>query len=68
MHARTVDLGGFTAIALMGTDVERIILGFRSIHELWGSLLDIGIALYLLERQVFVACIVPAVIASGELP
>lgn len=49
----------------MGTDVERIANGFREIHELWACPLDIGIAVYLLERQVGVACLVPTVIAIG---
>ncbi|KAL4786969.1 P-loop containing nucleoside triphosphate hydrolase protein [Aspergillus varians] len=62
VHARAVDLGETTAITLMGTDVERIVNGFRSIHELWASLVDIAIAVYLLERQVGVACVVPALI------
>ncbi|KAL6233931.1 hypothetical protein BDW75DRAFT_231562 [Aspergillus navahoensis] len=62
VHARAVDLGETTAITLMGTDVERIVSGFGSIHELWASLMEVGIAVYLLERQVGVACLVPAVI------
>ncbi|KAL4991624.1 P-loop containing nucleoside triphosphate hydrolase protein [Aspergillus falconensis] len=62
MHAREVDLGRTTAITLMGTDVERTISGLQSLHELWACLINIGIALYLLERQVGVACLVPAVI------
>ncbi|KAL4977122.1 hypothetical protein BDW66DRAFT_166044 [Aspergillus desertorum] len=62
VHARAVDLGETTAITLMGTDAERIVMGFRSIHELWASLLEVGIAVYLLKRQVGVACLVPAVI------
>jgi hypothetical protein len=49
----------------MGTDVERIASGFREVHELWGCPIDIGIAVYLLERQVGVACLVPSVIAIG---
>lgn len=52
-----------TAVTLMGTDIERIVVGFRSIHELWASILDIAIALWLLEQQVYAACIMPALIA-----
>jgi len=52
----------------MGTDVERIVYGFRFIHELWAAPIDICIAVYLLERQVFIACIVPAVILGGNSP
>ncbi|RDW93046.1 ABC transporter, integral membrane type 1 [Aspergillus mulundensis] len=62
VRVRAVDLGGTTAIALMGTDVERIVGGFRSLHELWASLVEVAVAIYLLERQVGVACLVPGVI------
>jgi len=64
MQVRAVDLGDITALTLMGTDTERIVDSFRSIHELWGSLLDIGIAVWLLERQVSAACVMPALIAA----
>ncbi|KAL4768016.1 P-loop containing nucleoside triphosphate hydrolase protein [Aspergillus nidulans var. acristatus] len=62
VRTKAADLGGNTAITLMGTDVERIASGFRLIHEMWASLIEIGVAIYLLERQVGVACIVPALI------
>ncbi|KAL4967241.1 P-loop containing nucleoside triphosphate hydrolase protein, partial [Aspergillus stella-maris] len=62
VNTRAVDLGDTTAITLMGTDVERIVNGFKFIHELWASLIDIVIAIYLLERQVGAACLTPAVI------
>ncbi|KAK0756022.1 hypothetical protein N5P37_011395 [Trichoderma harzianum] len=61
-RARSVDLGNITAIALMGTDVERITVAFRYIHEVWACCIDIAIAVYLLERQVGVACVMPVVI------
>ncbi|UKZ57189.1 hypothetical protein TrVGV298_011041 [Trichoderma virens] len=61
-RARSVDLGEITAITLMGTDVERITVAFRYIHEIWACCIDIVIAIYLLERQVGVACVMPVVI------
>ncbi|KAL8782676.1 MAG: hypothetical protein Q9213_005184 [Squamulea squamosa] len=51
----------------MGTDVERIVVSFRSIHEVWASLLDVGVATWLLGRQLSVACIVPAVIGTAAI-
>jgi len=51
----------------MGTDVDRIVLAFRSIHEVWGSLLEMIIAIYLLERQLGVACIMPGLLTLGKL-
>ncbi|PYH42243.1 multidrug resistance-associated protein [Aspergillus saccharolyticus JOP 1030-1] len=49
-------------ITLIGTDVERIISEWQEIHELWASPLEIGIAIYLLQRQLGVLCIVPVIV------
>jgi len=62
---RHVDLQDSAAITLMGTDVERIVVSFKAIHEVWASLLDVGVAVWLLERQLFVACVVPAIIGTS---
>ena len=63
IQARSVDLGEIDGVTLMGTDVERIVGSFRSIHELWCSFLDIAVAIYLLERQVGLACLIPGLTA-----
>lgn len=55
------------AITLHGTDVEVIVSSIKVIHETWASLLEVGVALWLLERQIFTACVVPAVICVGKL-
>lgn len=62
------DVKDTAAIILMGTDVERIVANLRNIHETWASILEVGVAIWLLERQVFVACIVPAIISLGNIP
>ncbi|KAH7359713.1 multidrug resistance-associated protein [Pyrenochaeta sp. MPI-SDFR-AT-0127] len=62
IKARTVDLGETTAIALMGTDVERIGFNFMQIHEAWASVIEIGVAIWLLEQQVFLACLAPVIV------
>ncbi|KAK2616711.1 hypothetical protein QQS21_000323 [Conoideocrella luteorostrata] len=62
VRARAVDLGEITAVTLMGTDVERIAIGFRYIHEIWACCIDVVIAAYLLGRQVGLTCIMPIVI------
>ncbi|KAJ5917233.1 ABC transporter integral membrane type 1 [Penicillium verhagenii] len=53
------------AVTLMGTDTTRIVSSMRSLHELWASLFSVVIAIWLLEMQVYVACVLPAVIAVG---
>ncbi|KAH8682050.1 ABC transporter [Xylariales sp. PMI_506] len=62
MNARTVDVEEITAVALMGTDVERIGQSFMAIHESWGSVIEIAIAIWLLEEQVSIACLAPVAI------
>ncbi|GLA52801.1 hypothetical protein AnigIFM63604_009680 [Aspergillus niger] len=52
-----------TAITLMGTDVERISTSLRDIHEIWASPIDIGLALWLLERQLAVSCLMPVILS-----
>ncbi|KAI0484872.1 putative multidrug resistance-associated protein [Xylariaceae sp. FL0804] len=62
VELRAIETGSITGLTLMGTDVDRIMVGFRSIHEVWASLLEVAIAIYLLERQLGVASIVPGFI------
>ena len=65
MQTRRVDLGDITAIAVMGTDVERIALSMEIFHEVWGSLLDIAVASWLLGLQLSLACLAPIVLVLG---
>jgi ATP-binding cassette, subfamily C (CFTR/MRP), member 1 len=67
MRVRTVDLGETTAVALMGTDIERIGQSFRSMHEAWAAPIEVGVGIWLLERQLSLACIAPVVIIFGTL-
>ncbi|RAH53760.1 hypothetical protein BO85DRAFT_428965, partial [Aspergillus piperis CBS 112811] len=62
---RSGNMGTDTAITLIGTDVERISTSLRDIHEIWASPIDIGLALWLLERQLAVSCIVPVILSLG---
>ncbi|EHK17094.1 uncharacterized protein TRIVIDRAFT_195099 [Trichoderma virens Gv29-8] len=59
LSIRAADEGDISAVALMGTDIERIASSMQLLHETWGSLIDIAIACWLLERQLFLACLAP---------
>lgn len=50
----------------MGTDVERIVSSLRNIHEIRASVLEVGVATWLVEREIWVSCIIPLVISSGN--
>lgn len=51
-------------VTLMSTDVESIVVACYAIHDIWGSFVELPIAIYLLYRQVGVPSLfilVPAV-------
>jgi ATP-binding cassette, subfamily C (CFTR/MRP), member 1 len=52
---------------LMSTDVERICTCLVNLHELWANLIEVGIAIYILEVEVGGACIATALLALGRL-
>lgn len=51
------------AVTLMSADVQRIMDGLRQFHDFWASTLQICIAVYLLQKQMGVACVVPIVMS-----
>lgn len=54
-----------TALTLVNTDVETAILGFQDLHEVWANVAQLGIAIWLLGRQISWACMGPVIIAIG---
>jgi len=49
------------ALTLMSTDVERVIRGFLTVHELWSGLIEVAIGSWLLQRQLGSAFLVPLI-------
>ncbi|RDW76399.1 putative ABC multidrug transporter [Aspergillus mulundensis] len=47
------------AVTLMSADIERIAQGWQTMHEIWANVAEIALAVFLLERQLGVACVVP---------
>lgn len=52
------------SVTLMSADVERIVNGLRTIHDIWANFIQIAIAAWLLEKQVGVATVAPLVVAA----
>jgi len=52
------------ALTLIGTDSETI-LGLMQLHELWSGMLDTGIGIYLIYRELGAACAMPVALAVG---
>lgn len=51
---------------LIQADVERIGFGMRNMHEAYASMLEIAVAIFLLERQLGIAVLAPLGIIIGE--
>ncbi|KAL4766171.1 putative ABC multidrug transporter [Aspergillus foveolatus] len=47
------------SITLMSADIERIVQGWQTMHEMWANIAEIALAVFLLERELGVACVVP---------
>lgn len=66
IYRKTVDLSitaleEKAALTLMSTDIERITTSFQYLHDAWAAFIEVGIALYLLYRQLGVGFIAPAI-------
>lgn len=55
------------ALTVMGTDVEQAVNGLSDLHEVWGCSLEMGIAIYLLWKQIGPACAAPVGICTGKI-
>ncbi|KAL4809627.1 P-loop containing nucleoside triphosphate hydrolase protein [Aspergillus unguis] len=47
------------SVTLMSADIERIVTGWQTFHEMWANPAEIALAVYLLERELGVATVVP---------
>ncbi|KAJ4299242.1 hypothetical protein N0V90_004486 [Kalmusia sp. IMI 367209] len=57
------DVDMASSLTLMSADIERIVTGMQTGHEIWANTIEVGLAIYLLERQLGVACAIPIGVA-----
>lgn len=50
----------------MSTDIDSIANGVNDLHEIWASILELGVAIYLLYLEIGAACFVVAIPAVGK--
>lgn len=53
------------AITLMSTDIERIVVGFMFLHDIWASFIQVGIASWMLYQQLGVAFVAPMALVAA---
>ncbi|OGM47599.1 ABC multidrug transporter [Aspergillus bombycis] len=63
----TEDADPASSLTLMSADIERIVQGWQTIHDIWGNALEIGLAIFLLEQQLGVAAVVAVGVAVVAL-
>lgn len=51
------------AVTLMSTDVDRIVLGLEDIDSLFAAPIEVAVAVFLLYRELGLACLMPVIIA-----
>jgi len=54
------------AMTLMSTDIDSIANGLQNMHEIWANAIEVGLGIYLLERQVGIACVFVVIPAVGK--
>lgn len=54
------------AVTLMSTDIDGIASGIKDLHEIWANIFELGVSVFLLQRQVGAACFVVVVPAVGK--
>ncbi|KIW87337.1 uncharacterized protein Z519_11973 [Cladophialophora bantiana CBS 173.52] len=55
------------SLTLMSSDVQRIVDPLGLLHESWGSIVELGVAIYLLYRSLGAACYAPAVVYAMSM-
>lgn len=73
IYSKTTDLSitsvdPAASLTLMSADIERITTGWQTMHEIWANVLEVALAIYLLERQLGAACAIPIAVSIGLLP
>lgn len=53
------------AITLMSTDIDGIASGASNWNDIWADVLQVGVGVYLLERQVGASCVFVVVLTVG---
>lgn len=55
-----------SAVTLMSTDVDRIAACLIDLYESWARVLEVGIGIYLLARQMGWVCVMPLITVGCE--
>jgi ATP-binding cassette subfamily C (CFTR/MRP) protein 1 len=60
------DIDPAASLTLMSADIEQIVQGWQTMHEIWANLAEVAVAIVLLEGQLGVSCVVPIAVSIGK--
>ena len=60
---KITDVDPASAMTLMSADIERIVQGWQTMHEVWANAGEVAIAIFLLQQQLGIACVVPVAVS-----
>lgn len=66
LQLSSASLDHSAALTLMSADIERIGSGLRDIHEIWASIIEIALALWLLSGTIGYATVSAALMTTRE--
>jgi ATP-binding cassette, subfamily C (CFTR/MRP), member 1 len=66
LEMRTGGLEESAALTLMSTDIDRLIVSIESLCEIWAYIIEMGIGIWLLERQIGWVCVAPIILVIGR--
>ena len=67
LELEATSASGESSVTLMSTDIDSIASGVNDLHEIWASILELGVAIYLLYLEIGAACFVVAIPAVGTI-
>lgn len=67
LRLRTAAVAEFSGapVTLMSADVERIGIGLSSMHDSWASLIEVGLAIWILEMNLGIPILAPVGLLLG---
>jgi ATP-binding cassette subfamily C (CFTR/MRP) protein 1 len=70
IYSRSLEINSkyneLTAVTLMSTDVDRVTVSLHLVNEIWARLIEIGLGVWLLWRQLGVVSLAPIFIVIGK--
>lgn len=66
VELNTFSTAGSGALTLITADVNQISTSFENFHEIWANVIELSLAIWLLQRQLGLGCLGPVAVVVRE--